>query len=109
MARNCGTIRTTIEPIDSRRAGTLTTISQASPTSCRSARMMPPTHMIGAVTSMLQVITTSICTCCTSFVVRVISEGAPKEAISRAENAPTWEKSPPRTSRPKAIAVRAPK
>ena len=49
--------------------------------------MMPPTHMIGAATSIVQVISTSICTCCTSLVVRVISEGAPKWATSRAENA----------------------
>ena len=35
----------------------------------------PPTHMIGAATSIVQVISTSICTCCTSLVVRVISDG----------------------------------
>ena len=34
----------------------------------------------------MQVITTSICTCCTSLVLRVISDGAPKWATSRAEN-----------------------
>ncbi len=51
---------------------------------------MPPTHMIGAVTIIVQVISTSICTCCTSLVVRVISDGAPKAPTSRAENAVTW-------------------
>ena len=69
----------------------------------------PPTHMIGAATSSVQVISTSICSCCTSLVLRVISEGAPKEFSSRAENVPTWWKTAARTSRPNAIAVRAPK
>ncbi len=49
----------------------------------------PPTHMIGAATSIVQVTITSICTCCTSLVVRVISDGAPNPATSRAENSPT--------------------
>ena len=39
---------------------------------------MPPTHMIGADTIIVQVSSTSICTCCTSLVVRVMSDGAPK-------------------------------
>ena len=83
-------------------------MSQDSPTSWRSAMMMPPTHMIGAATSIVQVITTSICTCWTSLVLRVISDGAPKWLTSRAEKLPTWAKIAPRTSRPKLIAVRAP-
>ena len=70
---------------------------------------MPPTHMIGAATSIVQVMSTSICTCCTSFVVRVISDGAPNRPTSRAENSPTRWKTAARTSRPKPIAVRAPK
>ena len=71
--------------------------------------MMPPTHMIGAAIIIVHVITTSICTCCTSLVLRVISDGAPKCATSRAENSPTRRKIAPRRSRPKLIAVRAPK
>ena len=47
--------------------------------------MMPPTHMIGAVTIIVKVISTSICTCWTSLVVRVISDGAPNLPTSRAE------------------------
>ena len=43
--------------------GTLTSSSQASPRSVRSAMKMPPMHMIGAATSRVQVISTSICTC----------------------------------------------
>ena len=42
--------------------------------------MTPPTIVIGAATSSVQVISTSICTCCTSLVMRVISDGAPKLA-----------------------------
>ena len=70
---------------------------------------MPPMHMIGAATSRVQVISTSICTCCTSLVLRVISVGAPNLAISRSEKLPTWWNSAARTSRPNPIAARAPK
>ena len=64
--------------------------------------------MIGADTAIVQPISTSICTCCTSLVVRVISEGAPKCCTSRVENVPTRWKSAPRRSRPRPMAVRAP-
>ena len=63
--------------------------------------------LIGAATNMVQPISTSICTCCTSFVVREISVGAPKWATSRAEKSPTREKIAERRSRPTPIAVRA--
>ena len=78
-------------------------------TSCRRASTTPPKHMIGADTISVNVSSTSICTCCTSLVVRVISDGAPKVPTSRAENDPTRWKRSRRTSRPKAAAVRAPK
>ncbi len=71
--------------------------------------MMPPTPVIGAATSRVQVISTRTWTCWTSLVVRVISDGAPKRPTSRLENAPTWWKIRPRRSRPKLIAVFAPK
>ena len=70
---------------------------------------MPPTHVIGAATSSVQVISTSICTCCTSLVMRVISDGAPNWPTSRAEKSDTWWKRPLRTSRPKPMAALAPK
>ena len=63
--------------------------------------------MIGADTNMVKPISTSICTCWTSLVSRVISDGAPKCCTSRAENVPTRWKISARTSRPKDIAVRA--
>jgi hypothetical protein len=42
------------------------------------AKITPPTAMIGAAMSIVQPMTTSICTCVTSFVMRVMSDGAPK-------------------------------
>ena len=56
--------------------------------------------MIGADTSSVNVIRASICTCWTSFVVRVISEGAPKWPTSRAEKDCTRSKTAARMSRP---------
>jgi hypothetical protein len=107
--RNCGTMRRMISPSTVTSTGTLTAMTQDRPMSSRNAMITPPTHMIGAMTIMVQVITTSICTCWTSFVLRVISDGAPKCAISRLENSPTRPKIVPRRSRPTLIAVRAPK
>ena len=69
----------------------------------RTARMMPPTSMMGAVTSMVSAIWTNSCTCCTSLVLRVIKEGVPKRFISVAENCWTRSKTALRTSRPKPI------
>jgi len=58
---------------------------------------------------MVQVMSVTICTCCTSFVVRVMSEGAPNFATSRSEKSATFVKMRPRRSRPSDIAARAPK
>ena len=69
---------------------------------------MPPTIMIGAITISVHDISTSICTCWTSLVSRVIRLGAPKSCTSRCENVPTRWKIAARTSRPKPIAVFAP-
>ncbi len=69
--------------------------------------MMPPTTVTGAATANVQAMTTSICTCCTSLVMRVIRDGAPNWFTSRAEKSVTrWNRSP-RTSRPNAMAARA--
>ena len=75
-------IRPTITP----KTGTATATSQARPTSWRRAMITPPTAMIGAITIMVKVISTSICTCCTSLVLRVMSDGAPNPVTSRLEN-----------------------
>ena len=63
--------------------------------------------MIGADTNIVKPISTSICTCWTSLVSRVMSDGAPKCCTSRAEKVPTRRKIAARRSRPKDIAVRA--
>ena len=89
--------------------GMATATSQNMPTSSRRAMMTPPIMVIGAVTNRVVLSSTSICTCCTSLVVRVISDGAPKWLSSREEKASTRWKIDPRTSRPKPMAVRAPK
>ena len=65
--------------------------------------------VIGAATSSVHDISTRIWTWVTSLVMRVISDGAPKWATSCAEKLVTRWNSAPRTSRPNAIATRAPK
>lgn len=82
------------------RAGMHTASSRDSTRSSRSAMMMPPIDMIGATTSIVTLISTSIWTCWTSLVVRVISDGAPNRPTSRVESRPTWWKMPARRSRP---------
>ena len=77
--------------------------------SSRSAITTPPTNVIGAATSRVHVISTSICTCWTSLVIRVISDGAPNAPTSRAENDGDPMEEPLRTSRPKPIAAWDPK
>jgi len=67
-------------------SGRITIRMADSVTFSRTARMMPPTSMMGAVTSMVSAIWTKSCTCWTSLVLRVISEGVPKRFISAAEN-----------------------
>ncbi len=79
-----------------------------SPPSSRTARMVPPMAVIGAASSSVQESRTSICTCCTSLVMRVISDGGPNTATSCAEKSVTRWNSPPRTSRPKPIDARDP-
>ena len=86
ITRNCGTMRRITLPTPSSRAGMLTSrMPDRSMSSC-SANTTPPTNVIGATTSRVHVISTSICTCWTSFVIRVISDGAPNAPTSRAEN-----------------------
>ena len=71
---------------------------------------MPPTHVIGAATIIVQAISTSIWTCCTSLVMRVISDGAPNCAdLAGREAGDLVEQVAARTSRPKPIAALAPK
>ena len=109
MRRKSGTIRIMIPPTATSRMGMLTAMSQESPTSCWSAMMTPPIASMGADTKSVQVMSTTICTCCTSLVVRVMSEGAPNWETSRSENSLTVLKMPLRRSRPSDIDTVAPK
>ena len=77
-----GKARVTTRPMNTPITGTATRITLESGTSRRSAMMMPPMAMIGAASVRLSIISTTICTCCTSFVLRVISEGVPKWSSS---------------------------
>ena len=108
ILRNPGTICEITVPMARTSTGMATVRISDRPTSSRIAMKMPPTNMIGADTSSVQVIRTSICTCCTSLVIRVISDGAPNVFISLAEKLPTWWNRPSRQSRPKPIAAREP-
>ncbi|OPZ48158.1 MAG: hypothetical protein BWY92_01626 [Firmicutes bacterium ADurb.BinA052] len=88
--------------------GTMMMIDVERGTSWRIAIMMPPTHMTGAEIMMLRLINTAICTCCTSLVLRVISEGVPNWSTSACEKLCTLRKTSLRRSRPKDMAVLEP-
>ncbi len=80
-----GTIWKTIEPSSTEAAGTHTSRTTDRPTSSRSAMITPITIVSGAAIIIVTPITTSSCTCWTSLVIRVMSDGAPKWATSLAE------------------------
>ncbi len=109
IRRNCGIIRQITVPTPAMRIGMLTVRIHDSDPSTWMASAMPTMQVMGAATSSVQVISTNICTCVTSFVMRVISDGAPNWPTSRAENAVTWWNSASRTSRPNAMAALEPK
>ncbi len=67
----------------------------------------PPTAVMGAATSMTSAMKVTCCTCWTSLVLRVMSEGAPNWPSSRVEKDRTCSTTPARRSRPTPIAVRA--
>ncbi len=109
MTWNCGIIREITSPIAMISTGMLTRSSSDSAPSWRTARITPPTIVIGAAMSSVHDISTSIWTWVTSFVMRVINDGAPNAATSWAEKSVTRWNRVLRTSRPNAIATRAPK
>ena len=87
--------------------GMTTAMSPDSRTFSRSAMTTPPTAVIGADTMNASPMRTTCCTCCTSFVLRVIRDGAPKSLTSRSEKPCTRRKIADRTSRPKPMAASA--
>ena len=106
-ARKSGTARASSTPMTSAMIGRITTRMPASGTSWRRAMITPPMAMIGARIITLKPISTTIWTCWTSFVFRVISDGVPNRLSSAWENDWTARKMPPRTSRPKAMPTPA--
>ncbi len=109
ILRKYGTARLMMSPTASSSTGTATTRIHDSVGSSLTAKMTPPIARMGVDTRIVQVMSTNICTCCTSFVVRVMSDGAPNLATSRSEKSPTRVKTVARRSRPSDIATRAPK
>ena len=89
MSRKVGTILTTTVPRIVATSGTDTTMIHDKATSCLSAKIKPPIAVKGAANKSVQLINTSICTWVTSFVMRVMSDGEPKCATSRAEKSLT--------------------
>ena len=60
------------------RAGTLTSRRSESGPSSRTAMIEPPMIVMGAATKSVQTMTTSVCTCVTSLVMRVMSDRRPE-------------------------------
>jgi hypothetical protein len=87
---NSGMAFRSMSPMMTAITGTTTAMSPESGTSWRTAMMTPPMAMNGASTMTLRPMTTTIWTCWTSLVVRVISEGAPNVLSSASENRCTW-------------------
>ena len=89
-------------------SGRMMTSRPDSGTSVRRAMMIPPTMRIGAEIRIVRPMNTTVWTCWTSFVLRVISEAGPNRLTSTWENVSTLAKIALRTSRPKPMATRAP-
>ena len=80
-----GTIRDTMRPSSSTAPGIANSRITERPTSSRIANTMPITIVSGAAIIIVADSTTSIWTCWTSLVMRVISDAAPNRPTSRAE------------------------
>ena len=109
MDMNSGVARVITRPMNAPMMGIATRMTVESVTLRRSAMMTPPMAIIGAMSTTLSIIRTTICTCCTSLVVRVMSDGAPNRLTSACENFCTRRKSAPRVSRPSDMEVLEPK
>jgi len=107
-ARNSGIARDMTRAMKAAINGSTTMSRPDNGTSWRMARMIPPMIRIGAEMMSVRAMKTTIWTCWTSLVLRVISDGVPKRLISTWLKSWTLRKMAPRTSRPKPIAVIAP-
>ena len=77
ILRKVGTMLPIMIPSRTARIGIANIKIRDNPKSWCIARNTPPIDVNGALSNKVHVINTSICTCCTSFVIRVISDGAP--------------------------------
>jgi hypothetical protein len=106
---NSGPILATTTAMQAPSRITAATMIQDSPTSARSAITTPAIMVIGAPTMIARVMKTSICTCWTSLVVSVMSEGAPNLLTSLEEKDSVLVKTASRMSRPIPIETIAAK
>ena len=90
MVRNSGIARRRTTNRKIPMIGRITASEAERGTSCRRAMMMPPMASIGAMTIRVSPIAISICTCWTSLVLRVMSDGVPKRPISLCERLSTF-------------------
>ena len=103
-----GIAERTTRPMKPSITGIETRMTAESGTLSRNAMMMPPIIIIGAETTTLSIIRTTIWTCWTSLVVLVMRDGVPKWFSSACEKSSTRRKRAPRTSRPNAIETLEP-
>ena len=77
MTWKSGIALNTMMEITASMSGMMNSSRSDSLASSRTAMMTAPTAVMGASTIMVRPVMTSICTCCTSFVLRVMSDGTP--------------------------------
>ena len=106
MTRNCGTTVISMAPMTTAITGTATTSRSDSTAPSLTAMIIPPTHMIGAMTISVSPICRNSWICWISLVLRVIRDGVPKRFISRAEKDCTRVNTAARMSAPAPIATR---
>ena len=107
MARNRGTAGMATRAMSPAMTGRITASDRERRAFTRIAMKSPPIPMIGAMAIMVRARSTTICTCCTSLVARVISEWVPKRFSSIWEKLSTRRNSAERRSRPEAMELRA--
>ncbi len=94
-----------ISPKTSAIGGIAAIRTQASCVSCESARMTPPTAIMGAVITMVSIMMSICCTCVVSLVVRVTSDAALKRSNWWIEKCSTRAKIAPRRILPNPVAT----
>ena len=94
-----------ISKMDTTSTGIAATMTSESLASFEIAIIKPPTNMIGALTTIRNIMIITCCTCVMSFVVRVMSDAVPTRSNSSSEKRSTWLNTRRRKSRPNPIAA----